>query len=256
MVLRILLMLAMSCSVVKAQVALAADSASGLPGSQVEVPVRAFQWVDIVSCQGTIAWDTAVIALDSVFQFGLPGMNPTNFGQSLVPGGKLTYSWNEPNLQGTQVPDSTVLFNLRFDLIGQGGTSSPVSFSSNPTTLEFVDGNFAVLPFSVEDGRVEIEDTTSVHVGEVKQVQVNVYPNPIVLDSKIEWEGDGSPLPWRLIDVSGATVNSGIMESPFGFNRESWSHLNMPFLPAGIYWIQWGNGKNQRLSKVLIDNKQ
>ena len=140
MVLRILILLiAVSGSVAKAQVALAADSLTGLPGSSVDVPIRVFGWQDIVSGQGTIEWDDQVVTYDTVYQYGLPGMNVSNFGLAQLGNGKLTFSWNEPNLQGVTLPDSSAIFVLRFDLTGTPGTASPVSLTSDPTMLEFVD---------------------------------------------------------------------------------------------------------------------
>lgn len=268
MILRILFILAMSCSVAKAQVALAADSLSGLPGSQLDVPIRALQWQDIVSCQGTIEWDTQVVDLDTVYQFGLPGMNPSNFGLSLVPNGKLTFSWNEANLQGTNLADSTPVFVLNFVLTGPLAATSPIAFTSNPTTLEFVDGNLMTLSYNVFGGEVEIEDTVMVGIGEfevnnlspnglsseeLKKSDWRVYPNPINKHSVIEWESRGEAVSWRLLNTVGQVVRSGELKGKIGGNRVGWQEIGKDQLPSGVYWLE-GNLKGQRrLEKVLIE---
>lgn len=239
MVLRILFLLAVSCSVAKAQVALVADSVTGLPGSQVDVSIRPFQWQDIVSFQGTIEWDTSVVELDTVYQYFLPGMNLSNFGFALVPNGKLTYSWNEANLQGTNLPDSSVVFTIRFDLTGTPGSASPVTFTSDPTLIEFVDDGFMVLNYTVTGGEVMIEDTTMVGIEEMgiedwEDNSLVVYPNPVHEHSVVEWRsgeedvnasvhGTGSQdgishpaehviadaIQWRLLNMAGQTVDGG-----------------------------------------------
>ena len=54
--------LILQASLLSAQtVNLFADSVSGLPGSQVVVPVRVAGFQNIVSAQGTVTWDTAVV---------------------------------------------------------------------------------------------------------------------------------------------------------------------------------------------------
>lgn len=254
MVLRILFILAVSCSVVKAQVALAADSVSGLPGTQLEVPIRALQWVDVVSCQGTIEWDTAVVQLDTVSQFGLPGLNANNFGYSLTPNGKLTFSWNEANLQGIQLTDSTAIFNLRFDLTGPAGSLSPIRFSSDPTAIEFTDSNFDLLNDTTFGGEIEIEDTTTVNREEAQKHLFEVSPNPVSSKTVIVWEGDGERLDWCLINLEGRVVDAGRLESQVGMNQRRWGELNEMTLPQGIYWLRWKSGEKTRLKKVLIDN--
>lgn len=268
MILRILFLLAMSCSVAKAQVALAADSLSGLPGSQLDVPIRAMQWQDVVSCQGTIEWDTQVLSYDTVYQFGLPGMNPSNFGLSLVPGGKLTYSWNEPNLQGTNLADSTPIFVLRFGLTGPLGATSPIAFTPNPTNLEFINGNLMALPYNVFGGEVEIEDTVMVGVDEIEindsgseslkpeELENNdwrVFPNPINNHSVIEWESRGEDISWRLLNSIGQVVKSGELEGKIGMNRINWQEIGNDQLPGGVYWLEGTLKGHRRLEKVLIE---
>ncbi len=211
MVLRILILLAVSCSVAKAQVVLVADSLIGLPGSMVDAPVRVVNWQDVASAQGTVVWDPQVVSFDTVYQYGLPGMNPSNFGLSLLPSGKLTFSWNEANLQGTNLSDSTPIFVVRFTLTGLPGTATPIAFSSDPTQLEFVNSSFMTLPYNVADGEIRIEDTTTVGLdgfagggasgngyaggGILTSASGSdswmVYPNPIRENSVVQWLGDG-----------------------------------------------------------------
>ena len=254
MLFRIFILLAVSCSVAKAQVALAADSVTGLPGQSLEVPVRAFQWQDIVSFQGTLEWDPQVVTFDTVYQYGLPGMNPSNFGLSLTGSGKMTYSWNENSLMGTNLPDSTPVFVLRFELTGAMGTQSPLDFVSDPTALEFVDANFSVLNFNVVPGEVQIEDTVTVGVEE-RAANWRLYPHPIKPNSVIEWEGSENAQ-WVLWDVRGKIVGTGQVASSGTWNRTEWQELNVELKEGALYWLEWESAGKRRLEKVAIEQTQ
>lgn len=140
-----------------AQVTLFADSVTGTNGSQVLVPVRANDFTNLIGMQGSISWDTSIVVYDSTLNYGLPNMSVANFGVAQVVNGRLTFSWDDPTFLGVSVSDSTVLFSLRFDVVGNPGDKSPVSFQNIPTPLEFTDNNFSVIPFSTIGGEVEVQ---------------------------------------------------------------------------------------------------
>jgi hypothetical protein len=60
-----------------------ADSLAGNQGSQVIVPIRASGFDSIISIQGTIAFDSSVLAFVGVQNMNLPSMSNANFGTIL-----------------------------------------------------------------------------------------------------------------------------------------------------------------------------
>ena len=110
-----LLLLLISSGSLKGQVHIYADSVQGNNGSQVLVPVRADDFVNLVGMQGSIGWNTSIATYDTVLQFGLPNMTVANFGVGQVASGLLTFSWDDPTFVGVTVPDSTILFAVRFN---------------------------------------------------------------------------------------------------------------------------------------------
>lgn len=137
-------------------VTLFADSVQGNTGSQVIVPVRVRNFSDLIGMQGTVEWNTSIATYDTVFQYGLPSMNVSNFGTALTPSGRLTFSWDDPTLQGVSVPDSTIVFGIRFDVIGSAGTQTPIQFIDSPTFIEFTDNNLQTVPFDTIPGEIEV----------------------------------------------------------------------------------------------------
>jgi hypothetical protein len=132
------------------------DSVSGDVGTQVTVPVRAINFDSIISIQGTVAFDSSKLSFASVQGFGLPSMTNANFGTSYIANGKLTFSWNEQSLNPITVADSSILFEVTFDIIGSPGDQVPVLIVGSPTLIEVVDWTFTPIPFLTRSGNVSI----------------------------------------------------------------------------------------------------
>jgi hypothetical protein len=133
------------------------DTMTVIPGSSILVPVRAVDFNRIVSAQGTIEFDPAVVNFTSVTNFGLPGMNASNFGLTQIQSGVLTYSWHDPSNQGINLSDSAVLFMMNFFVAGNSGQSTLILFTSLPVPLEVADTSLLPLTVLYNNGLVHIQ---------------------------------------------------------------------------------------------------
>jgi hypothetical protein len=133
------------------------DTLTVLPGSNIQIPVRAVNFNNIVSMQGTISFDPAVADFVSVSGFGLPGMNTSDFGYSQTGNGLLTYSWNDPLINGVSLNDSSVLFLMNFYVTGSNGQSSQISFTGLPVPLEIADTSLQPLSVLYNNGLLQIQ---------------------------------------------------------------------------------------------------
>jgi hypothetical protein len=138
------------------EVLLSADSVSGLPGTEVIVPVRVKGFDNVITCQGTIAFDPGVVALVGVEQYGLTGMGAANFGTTRKDNGELLFSWDDAALKGRSLAGNAVLFALRFKVTGGYGTSSRIRFVDAPTPLEFAGKDFIESKFELKTGKVQV----------------------------------------------------------------------------------------------------
>jgi hypothetical protein len=158
-----------------------ADSLAGNQGSQVIVAIRASGFDSIISIQGTIAFDSSVLAFVGVQNMNLPSMSNANFGTTYVANGKLTFSWNEANLTPISVADSSEVFGVVFQLIGAPGESSPVSITGSPTLIEVVNWAYTPIPFATRAGFVSINVPTvceipdSLAARNVQQTQAELF---------------------------------------------------------------------------------
>lgn len=137
-------------------IGLSADSVSGMPNTEVVVPVRVKGFRDIITGQGTLSFDPAVISFVAVEQYGLGGLGHANFGTTQAAAGRVAFSWDDVTLAGKTLPDSAIIFAIRFRVAGSYGTSSPVSFSNSPVPLEFVDKDFVAAQLTLQAGQVQV----------------------------------------------------------------------------------------------------
>ncbi len=132
------------------------DSVSTFQNNVVNVPVRASDFINIMGIQGTIGWDPSIATFISVENFGLPGLDPADFGTSFVSGGNLTYAWADMALPGQTVADSTILFEIKFFVNGAPGTSTQLGFLGTPTPMEVVDSSLGILIPQLNGGLIEV----------------------------------------------------------------------------------------------------
>jgi large repetitive protein len=106
-------------------------------GDVVFVDVTTRNFVNIVTAQWAMQWNSTALRFDSLTALNRAlSLNSSYFGTSQAATGNLYFAWNSEQTSST-LPDNAVLFRLCFRAIGASGTSSNVSFvSANGTTIE------------------------------------------------------------------------------------------------------------------------
>ncbi|MDO8943262.1 MAG: putative Ig domain-containing protein, partial [Desulfobacterales bacterium] len=117
-------------------------STNGTNGAQVAVPVRVSGFTNILLFQYSLHWDTNVSKYLGVEQFGLPGLTAANFGTADTNRGTLRLSWDDTEGLGKSVADSTVVFAVRFLLVGTPGTSGVFRIDGIPMPMEASDVDY------------------------------------------------------------------------------------------------------------------
>ncbi len=120
-------------------VTIIADEVQANPEEVVCVPVTAKNFNGAISAQFTIRWDTAVAKFSSVeFNRDFPFLSSSSFNTRRTEDGLITVSWADINGSGVTVEDDTKFFDLCFTVAAEGGISTPIEFSSNPTPIEII----------------------------------------------------------------------------------------------------------------------
>ncbi len=109
---------------------------TGATGENVCIDVAVTDFELIQGFQYTVAFDPAVLQYTGTAGYNLVDLTAGNFGDGS--GGLLTVSWNQITNAGTgvTVADGTVIYQICFNVIGAGGTSSTISTTNSPTAQE------------------------------------------------------------------------------------------------------------------------
>ena len=106
-----------------AQITFSTPDKMAEPGQDVLVEVQVESFTEIVSAQFSIHWDPAVLQYSSVEDFILPTSMTTefHFGATDVESGTLTFAWFDESLMGITQDDETVIFQVKFEVVGEAG---------------------------------------------------------------------------------------------------------------------------------------
>ena len=199
-------------------VTLRVDTVSGWPGSQVSLSIRALNFKNINSLQGSLSFNPALISFSSVGFYGLPGMGAGDFGLTQTAAGKLTFAWTDASLTGQNMPDGSPLFTIVFGVLGAPGSIAAVRLTNQPTALEVSDSLFNILSVDTVGGRVKI---TSPSVGisddNPQSGILQIFPNPSpggVFSVRLGEAVSGAS--YAVFDAMGSRVDAGFMASANG----------------------------------------
>jgi hypothetical protein len=241
-------------------VSLIMPNLNGLNGTQITVPVKVKDFINLIAIQGTIQFDQTIVTYVSTQDYGLPGMSGSDFGTTNVNNGILTFGWTDGTLQGPTLTDSSVIFSIKFNIIGTNGQTSPLSFIGTPTLLEASD--------SMYNSQTPITVNGSVHVGttvgidpELISGQLNYfislqnYPNPFSGSTTIEFSlPEASEIRISVFDVTGNKVAEISGEFSEGKHSTVWNGDDIigREAKAGIYFLRLQSGNYSAARKMII----
>lgn len=209
------------------------DSVSAPTGSVVSVSVHAIDFVDIISMQGTLQFNTSIATLDTIDFFGLPGMNAASFGLSQIGSGKLMFTWNDPTLAGVTMADSAILFSMKFNLVGSPGTFTMLDFVDVPTLMETVNKDFLVVNDSLISGKLRIINNGTL---DIQEPALLTYCMGSAFSTTYTATGTyiaGNMFILQISDASGSFATATNLDTVVGSTSGSFSCTLPLSLPAG-----------------------
>lgn len=114
---------------------------------------------DLVSMQYGLTWDETVLQYTGVANLTplLPGFNPSTSFNSL--GDTLIFSWGNLSGMGITLPPGTVLYQICFNVVGQDGDCTNVSYIPPGSPIEVVTEAGSQLGFNGIDGSVCVSNS-------------------------------------------------------------------------------------------------
>ena len=188
-------------------------SASGLPGTNVLVPVRVSQFTNINTFQFSFHWDTNVVTFVDVEQFGLPGFSSGgNFGLNSTNAGRLNVSWdNTDPMNPVTVPDTAAIFYVRFNCSGAPSNTSSLTINGTPLSFIVTDGADMEVPSISVAGQVYVGQPNRAPVlSNIGDKSVNEGDTMMFTASVIDPDGPGQSQTFNLEPgaPAGATIDA------------------------------------------------
>ena len=237
------------------------DSVNGVNGGQVILPVRVKDFINILSMQGSINFDPSVASFVSVQQFGFNGLDANNFGTSLTASGKLTFSWYDANLVGQTLADSTIIFSIKFNLIGNPGSQTNVSFSSNPVTIEFIHSNYNSIAANLINGNIKLFGNISISTSSLSSNSLCTGQNIAVPFTASSSLANGNVFTAQLSDAGGnfgnptdigtlAALNSASINAIIPTNTSNGNAYRIRVVSSNPSVIGSDNGSNLMIGNL------
>lgn len=229
-----------------AQVSVFAPTISVNPASSISIPIKVDSFNRIVTTQFTIEWNPQVLSFNNLEQFGLELTEQDNF--DVKPElGMMSFLWFDKSAMvvGVDLPDSTTIFALNFDVIGAEGTSSPIEFTNSITPQEVADTSFNPINATFINGDVKIGGDGSTTNTDFESLTPNVkifpsFPNPFTENTRIIIESKvSSNVQVKIYDLYGKETHHQLLSLRPGqtnVNLEA-KYFEMP----GVYFIVISN---------------
>jgi hypothetical protein len=209
------------------------------PGTTISVDLKVSAFEDMVGMQFSVNWDPQILQYNTIENFGINEITlVSNFGLDSVGVGRLGFLWIDLSLVGVALPDSTVLFSIKFDVIGDALSYSSVSFSDIPTLIELSDGQGVISPELIAGTITVMEPNATVFNNAPDQIKIKeCYPNPFSGYTKLDFEiANANNITLTVLDAKGQVVHE---QKQFYSAGKHQITLHKELFPsAGIYYYK------------------
>ncbi|MFK7925207.1 MAG: cohesin domain-containing protein [Bacteroidia bacterium] len=142
-------------------------SDGGITCGSLLIPVTVTNYTDILGGQGSISWDPNVITLLSTSDYGISDIVPASF--NTLPGGEITFSYDDATFTGKSLTDGDTLFIMEFDVSGPLGGTTSIQFSNTVSALLFDLALNSLTPLT-NPGSISIPNSSSISGNAVSEL--------------------------------------------------------------------------------------
>jgi gliding motility-associated-like protein len=103
-------------------------------GTETCISFTVQNFVDVASMEFALVYDPSVIEFVRIQDYA-PLQSFGGGSTNLVSPGQIRVVWTSPNVANESLPDGTTLFEICFNVLGPGGTSSSITFGNNPPVV-------------------------------------------------------------------------------------------------------------------------
>ncbi len=224
-----------------------------MTGETVVVPITVENFVDILTFQFSLHYDSLVLRFVEAGDFSLPYLGTANLGTPPnLPEGTITVAWYDEEIQARTLEDGDTLFTITFEVIGSPGTMSPVFFSGFPTSVEISTISGVAMSFNLVGGGIYVFQEVGTHSVANPLFRFHpLSPNPMRTESYLTFElQKSSYVQWRVVDATGRIVYQEESYLPFGKHHISLHRDKFP--SPGTYMIELHAGGYRAVRSLVV----
>lgn len=223
------------------------------PSTTIDVQVKVKNFNSIVTTQFSLDWNPEALQFLSVDDFGLDNISLLdNFGTTFADEGALGFLWEDVTFQGVTVPDSSTIFSVQFEVIGEPGQASFINFSDFPTFREVADTSFSPIQTIYTSGAITILGPSSTQEQKnIKDFEISgPFPNPFVDDVRIHLKlKSPANINFTVYDANGKPLHT--QNTLLGVGQQTVTLSKKLFPLPGIYFLKL-NSEDFLITRKLI----
>ncbi|MEM1359746.1 MAG: T9SS type A sorting domain-containing protein [Bacteroidota bacterium] len=173
---------------------------------EISVNVRGSGLEDIVGLQLSLSWDTLTLDYVGITNIALEGTPEDNFNLTQLDSGRVGYLEVDNSLRGFGLPDSSLLFTLRFRSATTVSTETDIVWGEAPLRRTVSDANNNSVTPELRPGTVNLEGSNSLSTF-AEDPRFTVMPNPMSDHGQIRVTLNyRSSATLEVLDVAGKTL--------------------------------------------------
>lgn len=221
-------------------------------GDLISVPVKVNRFSNISGFQYTLSWNPEVLEYVGADN----GALDMNFGVSKTADGMLTTLWSTENLNGYTLADGSVIFEVKFRVIGTIGSSTQVAVTSAMTSAEAYNNNIEELALEISTGTIAVDEVSAVsNSGNPDYSLLQNSPNPFSSNTQVTFTvPNNEQVSIVIYDMLGnkAAIFEGFYSA--GKHTVIWdgSNGNGTKLNDGTYFCRMRSGKYTKVVKMTL----
>ncbi len=226
------------------------------PGTTFKASIKVKDFTDILGLQFSVKWDPQVLRFTDVSDFAFDYNINENFGFNYaLSEGRIAFIYVDPGLDVFSLPDSTVLFAIDLEAIGEVHDTTSMRFWDQAPlpAPEMYNGNSQTIPdagFDFGMVTLDVETATSLNSVPEKAALIESYPNPFTDQITFVLSlGEAADAGIQIRNVQGQLVYAA--DKRLNAGRNQLVFTKQLFGQAGVYTCQI-KGADFTLSKKVI----
>lgn len=219
------------------QVTFIAPTKSVVKGDAFTVDIRVKSRDSISALQFTLEWTPSVLAFQAIDTVVLPTNSMDIFGLANIQQGNLRFLWLSSAADGIVIPDSSVIFRLKFKAVGDKGASSSIKFTNSVIRIKALNPRIETLSTTVRDGQITIDlanDLKNIKTPSSGVILYQNIPNPVSQTTMIPFElKEAEQVSFEIYDTLGRTIYH--KEAYFGAGKQQMEIDTEGVLQRGFY---------------------